>query len=294
MKIIDIRNKSTNNLRKWLERHAAGIQNACVRREKIMLGNRGGMLSIFGGAGSSKRRPLFLDARFLVYTYASTREAIQEVLPPPLAAGPRPIVSIVVADFPRWFALDEENHPYREAFAIVECEYQGTVGTVCPFIYVGPRGDDFTEGADMAMCLGREGTGYPKKLAYISIENNGNEWHATVTRRGKRLIDLRATFDGANSNEPTLVMNGGPQFCVKEVLSGDYQGGLDLHQVWTTLPGWDTTSRDLQHGSGTLRLDRIVGDALDTLVVVQPGKAQMFVNDIWAPPPTELVADLVR
>jgi len=272
----------------------ARFQNAPNEWEGAMIGNRGGMLSIFGGAGTPERRPLFLDARFMVYTYASTREAIQEVLPPPLKAGPRPVVSIVIADFPRWFALDGENHPYREAFAIVECEFQGTVGTVCPFIYVGPRGDDFTEGADVAMCMGREGTGYAKKLAYISIEHTGTEWTATVTRKGQKLIDLRATLDGANPTQPPIEMNQGPQFCVKEVISGDYQGRLDLHQVWTTLPGWDTTPRDLQSGSGTLRLGRIVGDAVDALAVAEPGSVQMFVTDIWAPPPTELVANLVR
>jgi acetoacetate decarboxylase len=59
---------------------------------------------------------------------------------------------------------------------------------------------------DMALILGREIFGYPKKMANIQLTRDGIEVGGWVERHGVRLVDIRAKLTGKFNDEAALGM----------------------------------------------------------------------------------------
>lgn len=256
-----------------------------------------GLMNLYGWKpgmpmNRSPELPLCEDARFLVYTYLTTPEAVAEVLPEPLEPGPRPLVAITVSDYPKCFVFSGVNHPYNEVIVFVQCQYKGEVGVTIPYIYIGAREGDFTYGADQALCAGREVNGFPKKLANISINREGDFWTATMLRRGVKLLDYKAKFDREISPSQSPIADFGRLFLTREILKPDCSG-FDVHQVIAYGTGWITTPKSMLVGNGSVELGHQEEDPLDALPVVQPGDALNIVNDTaWEG--IEVVDDLLR
>lgn len=262
-----------------------------------MTSKRGGLMSLYGNWRPSTvempepTEPMYKDARFMLYTYLTRRDAVAEILPEPLEPGPRPFVTIVVADYPHFLGFDGTNTPYNELIVLVECQFQGEVGVNIPYIYIGTRSGDFTEGSDVALCMGREGIGFPKKLANIHINKDGDEWRATLARKGTELVEYRATFEKEILPSESPVADFGRTIMVKEIMSANWQG-FDVQQVWAGPTKWLTEPRIIRTGRGSIKLGELPGDPLNTLEVVEPGVALDIVNDLWSAIEPELLADL--
>lgn len=113
----------------------------------------------------------FYDAEILTVYWETKPEVIKRLLPAPLQPAAQPLVHAFVANYPRTsFSL-----PYREAGLFILADYQGKLGTYCLSM---PITDD------MAMGLGRELYGFPKKLAQIELHRDGNQVTGTVQRHG--------------------------------------------------------------------------------------------------------------
>ncbi len=88
---------------------------------------------------------------------------------------------MVFADY-----LDTTIGPYREVVVLISAEREGTPGMFCPLIYVD---------SDAALCAGREIWGFPKKLADIEFEQEGDEVRARLVRAGIELLSLSGSIE---------------------------------------------------------------------------------------------------
>ncbi len=100
------------------------------------------------------------------------------VLPKPLQVPRDPVVGAFVAHYPETnFGVD-----YNEGALFVGAEYRGEQGLYCLAMPV----DD-----DLAMVLGREGVGFPKKMAdHISLERDGARVIGSVVRHGVEILHI--------------------------------------------------------------------------------------------------------
>lgn len=263
--------------------------------------NRGGLMNIYGWRPGEPPKvgfdkPFFEKSRMMIFNYHTTREAVEAVLPEPLEPGPQPFVACVIADYPIWNSPDGLQHGYNEVMMFVECQYKGKVGLAVPYMYVGARNGDFSECVDMAMAMGRESRGYPKKLANIYINRVGNEWIATVTRRGVRLITFRATFEEPIKPDDIPTSKYERLLLTKDIMSYDFQG-YDLRELISQeadFLGHNGLGITLcLKGTGSVELGNIPNDPLDILKVVKPGIAVDFVQEGRSPvaaQPAEILA----
>ncbi len=129
------------------------------------------------------KRAEFYGAEMLTVAWETKPKIIRSLLPPPLKPAEKPIASAFVADYPRTnFSL-----PYREAGLFLLAEYDGVEGGYCLAMPVTN---------DMAMAMGREVFGYPKKMAEIHFDNQGDFVDGWVERHGVRYFQVKADLTG--------------------------------------------------------------------------------------------------
>lgn len=233
------------------------------------------------------------DARFMMCAYTSTHEAVGRVLPAPLEPGPDALVAVTVADYPFAWTMDGVNRPYIEVIFFVQCMYQREVGVTIPFIYIGSRTGDLTDGCETPIYLGRELFGFPKKLANISINRDGQEWVATMRRRRVDLLKFRANFDAPVERDALPTAALGRIFLVKEIGAADLRS-YDVRKVLALSSDWLREPKSALRGSATVELGHLDEDPLDVLEVVRPGFALEMVSDTRGDLDAEEVADLGR
>jgi acetoacetate decarboxylase len=126
----------------------------------------------------------FYDAEVLTVYFETKPEIIQAILPPPLTPGPLPIGAAFVANYPKTnFGLS-----YLESALFLMAVHNGEEGVYCLSMPVNN---------DMALILGRERFGYPKKIAHIYLEREGNDFRGGTERHGVRFLEMKARMEGA-------------------------------------------------------------------------------------------------
>ena len=260
---------------------------------------RGGMMNLYGWRPGeppklSPDKPFYENSRSMIYNYLTTREAVEAVLPEPLEPGPNPFAAIVIVDDPAWFATDGVAHTFNGVIFFVECQYKGEVGLNIPYMYAGTSTGDFTDGAELTMALGRENRGFPKKLANIYINRVGDEWVATMARKGVRLVNFRAKFDKPMKPADVPTAKYKRLMLPREIISVDFMG-YDLRQLIAMeldFLGNKSEITSCMKGTGSIELGHIDNDPLDTLKVVKPGIFVDLVQNIRIPvgSPPEILA----
>lgn len=163
----------------------------------------------------------FYDAELLTAYWETKPETIARILPPPLKPAARPLVHAFVANYPRTNFCPA----YKEAALFVLADFNGELGTYCLSM---PISDG------MAMGLGREIYGFPKKMAQIDLTKNGDTVSGSVSRHGIEFFSVKARLDGqfnAEDGKQTLADNYGdglPIFNFKYSKSPD-GSGFDLN-----------------------------------------------------------------
>jgi acetoacetate decarboxylase len=143
---------------------------------------------------------VFDDAEMLVCAWETDPQAIAAALPPPLQPAADPVVLVFVSHF----KSTNYNPPYHEAGLFVRCLHEGVEGGYCISMLL----DD-----DIAMMIGREMHGYPKKMAALRLDRVGERIEASIVRRGKDVF--RAVADlapDACDPFPVLARLGGPTY----------------------------------------------------------------------------------
>ena len=102
----------------------------------------------------------FYDAEMLTVFWETKPEIVRQLLPPPLQPGKSPLVVSFAARYPRTnFGVS-----YLETALFLRAQFNGEEGNYCLAMPVTN---------DMALILGRETFGYPKKIADIRFQRSG-------------------------------------------------------------------------------------------------------------------------
>lgn len=133
--------------------------------------------------GNSPASGDFYDAEMVTLVWETTPEAIEKLLPPPLKPAQKPVVLAFVANYPSTnFSL-----PYQESALLVRASFEGQEGFYCLSMPVTN---------DMAMAGGREIWGYPKKLANIALQREGDTVEGWTERHGIQFMKVKANLTG--------------------------------------------------------------------------------------------------
>ena len=130
----------------------------------------------------------FYNAEMLTVLFETKPETLKRLLPAPLKPGALPIGFAFVANYPRTnFSVS-----YRESGLFLQAEFNGEEGSYCLAMPVTD---------DMALILGREIFGYPKKIANIHLARKGTEIEGWTERHGVRFMEVRAKLTGKCNDE---------------------------------------------------------------------------------------------
>ena len=135
----------------------------------------------------------FYDAEILAVYFETKPEVVKRLLPPPLKPAALPIGVTFVANYPR----TNFGVTYSESALFLQAQFNGEEGAYCLAMPVTD---------DMALILGREVFGYPKKIGNIHLKRNGEEVEGWTERHGVRFLEVRAKLTGTFNDEAAQKM----------------------------------------------------------------------------------------
>jgi acetoacetate decarboxylase len=136
---------------------------------------------------------VFYDAEMLTVYFETKPEIVARLLPPPLKPVKEPFGGAFLANYPKTsFGVS-----YLESALILRAEYNGEEGAYCLAMPVT---------SDMALILGREILGYPKKMANISFKREGQRVEGWTERHGVRFFEATAKLTGRFNDETAQEM----------------------------------------------------------------------------------------
>ena len=138
----------------------------------------------------------FYDAETFSVFWETKQEIIEKLLPPPLEPFEKPIARAYVAHFPR----TNFGEAYKESALMLLCQYKGEVGVYILAMHVD---------SDMAMALGREMFGYPKKMAEIKLKKRVGA-SGSGKRRGTKVVEMQSKIMKNISEDEAIEMELGP------------------------------------------------------------------------------------
>jgi acetoacetate decarboxylase len=134
----------------------------------------------------------FSNAEMLLVKFKTDFEVARDIIPDPLKPTKEALATAFVARYP------ETNFGcvYNEGALFLDCEYRGEKGYYCLSMPV----DD-----DMALVLGRENFGYPKKMAdRIVLEQTAGLITGNVVRKGVEILRLECHLEKEASQETLM------------------------------------------------------------------------------------------
>jgi acetoacetate decarboxylase len=133
-------------------------------------------------------KAVFYDAEMLTVYFETKPEIVQRLLPPPLKPAKDPFGAAFVAHYPR----TSFGVTYLESALFLLAEYNGEEGGFCLAMPVT---------SDMALILGREVFGYPKKIAQIGMKREGTSVEGWTERHGCRFFEVKTRLTGRFNTE---------------------------------------------------------------------------------------------
>jgi acetoacetate decarboxylase len=139
-------------------------------------------------AGMQRETGEFYEAQMLSVVWETKPAIVKRLLPPPLEPAERPLALAFVAYYPK----TNFGVTYYEAALFLHAQFGGEVGLYCLSMPVTN---------DMAMAGGREIYGYPKKIASIELNREGQDVAGWAERHEVRFLDVRAKLNGKFNTE---------------------------------------------------------------------------------------------
>ncbi|MEV0341311.1 acetoacetate decarboxylase family protein [Nocardia sp. NPDC050713] len=138
------------------------------------------------------RKSLYRDAHYFTATVEIDPSRMQQWLP----AGVRLAEPARAELFTAWFPDCNYGSVYHEAGLFVHIKTVQGTGIHCPWMIL----DD-----DVALILGREMLGYPKKLGEITWTLSDSEIQATASRRGRKLLGMSGRLGAVMPDAPPIL-----------------------------------------------------------------------------------------
>jgi acetoacetate decarboxylase len=133
-------------------------------------------------------RAEFYDAEVLTVYFETKTEIVKRLLPPPLKPSAMPVGAAFVANYPG----TNFGVTYLESALFLLAQHNGEEGVFCLAMPVTN---------DIALILGREVFGYPKKMAEIHFEREGNDVRGWTERHSIRFFEVKAKLTGKFNDE---------------------------------------------------------------------------------------------
>lgn len=152
----------------------------------------------------------FYDANMLGVLFETKPEIVQRLLPPPLEPTDQPGGMIFIAHYPK----TNLGPGYFESALFLRCQYDGEAGSYCLSMPID---------SEPRMHNGRNIYGFPKKIAEIHLEKEGQRVEGWVERAGVRFVEITAELTGTLPELPEL----GCMFLFKAMPRADLQPGFD-------------------------------------------------------------------
>jgi acetoacetate decarboxylase len=135
---------------------------------------------------------LYRDAHYFVADMEIDEHVAARWVPRPLKLARPARASLFTA----WFPHNTFGSVYREAGLFLHVEHLWTRAVHCPWMLV----DD-----DVALIVGRELLGYPKKMGTIEFELRGDEIRGVASRRGTELLRMEGTLRESVGDPPPML-----------------------------------------------------------------------------------------
>ena len=114
--------------------------------------------------------------RMAAFPFAPRPGAVERILPPGMEPA-EGMGLLTLLSYPQTDII----HPFEELVVMVPVRVDDTLGNYIPYIYVT---------TDEALIPGREIAGFPKKLAEVTWEREGDRFRGSATRWGKRILQV--------------------------------------------------------------------------------------------------------
>lgn len=139
---------------------------------------------------------IYRDAHYLVADVELDRERAKRFVPWPLRLARQPDGSGRAQIFTAYFPTNTFGSVYREAGVFFDVAHRRGTAIYSPWMLV----DD-----DVALIVGRELLGYPKKLGEIAWTHDGDRISGVAERRGHALLAMHGTLGARISHPPPIL-----------------------------------------------------------------------------------------
>jgi acetoacetate decarboxylase len=174
--------------------------------------------------------------RMVALPFTPRAGAVERILPPGMEPAEGPGL-VTLLSYPQ----TEVQHPFKEAVVMVPVRVDETLGNYVPYIYVT---------TDEALIPGREIAGFPKKLAEVDWERDGDRIRGSVTRWGKQILSVEGRVRGPMPEE-AAAGPGPPAPSINYKLVPGPAGDIEIEEI--TRVQLEIVAREQEIGEARLR-----------------------------------------
>ncbi|MBI4515604.1 MAG: acetoacetate decarboxylase family protein [Deltaproteobacteria bacterium] len=206
--------------------------------------------------------------RVMVFPFEPKPGAVERILPPGMEPGTGPAL-ITMLSYPQTPII----HPFKELVVMVPVRVGEVEGNYVPYIYVT---------TDEALIPGREIAGFPKKIADVVWERDGNHFHGSATRWGKRILSLEGSIAGPMPAEIAAAQaEGARRPAINYKLIPGPAGEIEIEEI--TAVQLELKQHSVEMGQGRVRCEFSELDPLAELVPDGDGPLLAILSDNTIP-----------
>ncbi len=205
--------------------------------------------------------------RVVVFPFAPRAEAMTRILPPGIEPAEGPGMITLLCYPPG------ATRPFNECVVMVPVRVGKVLGNYVPYIYVT---------TDEALIPGREIAGFPKKIADVRWERDGNRFAGSATRWGTKILELEGTIDAALPAELAAAQGDAARKpAINYKLIPGPAGEIEIEEI--TAVDLDVQTRSAEIGRGRLRCAFSADDPVSELVPESEGPMIVLLSDNTIP-----------
>ena len=208
--------------------------------------------------------------RMAAFPFAPNPAALEAILPPPLEPDDG-LGMITMLTYPPGHEM--KLHPFTELVVLVPVRLGDLKANYVPYIYVT---------TDEALIAGREIAGWPKRLADITWEREGDHFSGRAVRWGTPILTLEGDLQGPMPDEVAGLQAeaaGKPTLNYK-IIPGP-AGEIEVEEI--TLTRLDIDAQVVELGTGRVHCENGDDDPLADLVPDSEGILVAMVSDNTIP-----------